>query len=59
MKEKKLTLLETPDESPVPLSFEDYCTIGGIAVKYSLLRTQMEQNDWDTQRRKLIKRKPE
>lgn len=45
IKDEKLKLLS---ESTVPLSFEDYCTVGGIAVKYSLLRVQLEQQDWAT-----------
>ena len=39
------------------VSFEDYCAIGSIAVKYSTLRILNEEKLWETQRRKLIRRK--
>ena len=39
------------------LSFEDYCTIGSIAVKYSSIRVLKEEKVWETQRRKMIRRK--
>jgi len=44
-------------EAKPVLSFEDYCAIGSIAVKYSLLKVLQEEKVWDTQRRKLIRRK--
>ena len=39
------------------LSFDDYCTIGSIAVKYSSFKVAASEPDWDKQRRKFIKRK--
>ena len=42
--------------SPV-LSFEDYCKVGSIAVKYSLYRVRQEEKGWEDHRRGLIKRK--
>ena len=39
------------------LSFEDYCTVGSIAVKYSMFKVLISEPEWDKQRRKFIKRK--
>ena len=39
------------------MSFEDYCKIGSISVKYSMLKVYSQEKEWDSQRRKLIRRK--
>ena len=46
------------DRSKEPvMSFEDYCSISTLAVKYSVLRVNAQESTWDTQRRKLIRKK--
>ena len=44
------------DKSPV-CTFESYCAIGGLAVKYSQLKVHQEEDAWDSQRRRLIRKK--
>ena len=39
------------------MSFEDYCCVSTLAVKYSVLRVNAEEVTWDTQRRKLVRKK--
>ena len=43
-------------KTPV-MSFEDYCCVSTLAVKYSVLRVNAEEVTWDTQRRKLVRKK--
>ena len=39
------------------MSFEDFCSLSTLAVKYSVLRVNAQESTWDTQRRKLIRKK--
>lgn len=43
-------------ETPV-MSFEAYCSITTLAVKYSVIRVNAQERVWDTQRRKLIRKR--
>ena len=44
------------NKQPV-MSFEDFCSLSTLAVKYSVLRVNAQESTWDTQRRKLIRKK--
>ena len=39
------------------MDFDAYCTVGAIAVRYSTLKVFEDEKNWDTSRRRLIKRK--
>ena len=39
------------------MSFEHFCSLSTLAVKYSVLRVNAQESTWDTERRKLIRKK--
>lgn len=38
------------------MSFEDYCTVGALAVKYSTLKVFQDERGWELERRSMIRR---
>jgi len=46
------------ENSPI-MSFEHYCALGTIAIKYATLKSYQDEKGWNSQRRKLIRRKKE